>query len=721
VVLRVLATLVLVLGIARIGSAQEPTVQLVHDEADKEFVVVIGPVDLPAGATPAEEAGQAGMAEMGGHGGHGGHGGAVFPPVTEVSFPFAVYLYGFDYEVFDGEGTRLPTELVHHLNLINPDFRELFLPISQRMLAVGKETGAQSMPRLLMGYPVPGGTRMVVSTMLHNPTGETHAGVRVRVRLKYVKAGRPWPLMNVYPFQMDVAFPAGDKSFDLPPGESTWSYEARPVMPGRIMVIGSHLHENAMSIKFEDVTENRIIWEGRAITDEGDEVVGVTIGHLYRTGGVKITPDHVYRVGRYAVRRRHGRGGRCLQAGERADVAPCTAPERAVPARPGALPAAGARPLRDDRGDASRLDGGCGCRGARPLESPALGVRPGSCRPVLARFAPVGPRPRSSSRSSGAVHPCFIRRAVACRSHLGTRSRLAHGMSRSRTTILAFVAALALLACGSETAPAGPGPTVTWLTLDSEHFIVRANAANTTTTEMEAVRDAAEAHFQAISAFVGSENTPARIINIVLDATGSGSRVNENGSILLGHGSDDRGRFLDALSHELAHAFRYEFWNLFRTWEWPSFGFYEEGFAEFVGMRVDPDKRGFPFFGFPEAVVAGHWVVSGEGVPLGLLRPRNQELNTPCEFQTYPVRASWFSFVDDVYGRPVVLEIAYSEIEVTSAVAQGMLGASLAQLDAAWEQWVSARYAAVPDADALAQAYRQRIAGARICLAGVDF
>ena len=296
-VLRVLAVAALLLGVTRMGTAQEPTVELVHDEAGREFVVVIGPVDLPAGGMAAEEVdGQGAMQEMGGHGGHGGHGGAVFPPVTEVSFPAAVYLYGFDYEVLDARGEPLPTELVHHLNLINPDFRELFLPISQRMLAVGKETGAQSMPRLLMGYPVPGGTRMVVSAMLHNPTGETHAGVSVRVRLKYVKVGRPWPLMNVYPFQMDVAFPAGDKAFDLPPGESTWSYEASPAMAGRIMVIGSHLHENATGIRFEDVTENRVIWEGRAITDEGDKVVGVTIGRLYRTGGAKITPDHVYRV-----------------------------------------------------------------------------------------------------------------------------------------------------------------------------------------------------------------------------------------------------------------------------------------------------------------------------------------------------------------------------------------------------------------------------------------
>jgi hypothetical protein len=64
--------------------------------------------------------------------------------------------------------------------------------------------------------------------------------------------------------------------------------------------------------------------------------------------------------------------------------------------------------------------------------------------------------------------------------------------------------------------------------------------------------------------------------------------------------------------------------------------------------------------------------------------------------------------IDETYGRAAVLEIAYSEVEVTSDVAQGMLGSSLAEVDAAWEQWVSARYAATLDADALAQAYRRK-------------
>ena len=68
-----------------------------------------------------------------------------------------------------------------------------------------------------------------------------------------------------------------------------------------------------------------------------------------------------------------------------------------------------------------------------------------------------------------------------------------------------------------------------------------------------------------------------------------------------------------------------------------------------------------------------------------------------------------------------MLAIAYSEVEVTSDVAQSLLGVSLAELDTAWEQWVSDRYAATADAEALAQAYRARIAGAYVCVAGVDY
>ncbi len=152
------------------------------------------------------------------------------------------------------------------------------------------------MPWMLFGMPVTRGQRMVVSVMLHNPTGEEHLGAALRIRLKYTKTGRPWPFFSVYPYQIDVAFPAGDKGFDLPPGVSTKSYDASPAVAGRLMVMGSHLHELATKIVFEDVTETKVLWEGFPVKGDDGELAGVTIGRLYRNFGVKIVPEHTYRV-----------------------------------------------------------------------------------------------------------------------------------------------------------------------------------------------------------------------------------------------------------------------------------------------------------------------------------------------------------------------------------------------------------------------------------------
>lgn len=270
------------LGVA-IPLPTEPPYEVALEDRGDAFVITMGPVDLEV--MPRHEHG-ATHEEMG-----------VFPPIRSVTFPKDAYLEGFSYEVVNAEGETLPTAIVHHLNFILPDRRELFLPISQRLLAMGKETGSQRLPAWLLGVPVEGGSQLVVSPMLHNPTGRRHEGVSVRVTLEYRKGGGLLPLLKVYPFQLDVAFPAGDKSVDLPPGRSSFSWEGSPVVPGRIMAIGSHLHELATAIRLEDATTGRRIWEGRPILGkDGETVEGVTIGRLYRRLGVKISPSHRYRV-----------------------------------------------------------------------------------------------------------------------------------------------------------------------------------------------------------------------------------------------------------------------------------------------------------------------------------------------------------------------------------------------------------------------------------------
>jgi len=267
------------LGGGALVQAQEPAVRLEDNQARNMFVITVGPMEMPAS-----------------HGGeHEMHAG-IFPPVTGVRVPRTAYLYGFDYEIRDGAGRLLPRDLLHHLNIADAGRRELFLPIAHRVFAIGRETGPQSMPRWLFGYLLAEGQELVVSAMMHNPTHQSYSGVSLNLFLKYVPASRPWPLFSVYSWQLDVAFPAGDKSFDLPPGRTSRSYEAQPVIPGRIMVIAGHLHPYATGITFEDVTAGRVIWEGKPISGAPGELKGVTLGRLYRRLGVKVVPDHTYRV-----------------------------------------------------------------------------------------------------------------------------------------------------------------------------------------------------------------------------------------------------------------------------------------------------------------------------------------------------------------------------------------------------------------------------------------
>jgi hypothetical protein len=255
----------------------------IEDEGGR-LVVKIGPVDVPLPDT----AGSAG------HGDH--HAAMIYPPVGEVTIPFDAWAYAFRYEIVDREGNPVPSSVLHHLNVIDPNQRDLFLPISYRVAAMGSETGRLGLPRMLFGHPLRGGQRLLISAMLHNPTDAAYEDVTVRFVFEYVKTGRPWPLFPVYTFQMDVMFPAGDKDFDLPVGRVAKWWQGSPAVPGRILGVGGHLHPNAERLVLEDVTTGDTIWQGRPILGDSGQLAGVTIGRLYRKLGVEVSPDHVYRA-----------------------------------------------------------------------------------------------------------------------------------------------------------------------------------------------------------------------------------------------------------------------------------------------------------------------------------------------------------------------------------------------------------------------------------------
>ncbi|HEX5764305.1 MAG TPA: hypothetical protein VFY27_01960, partial [Woeseiaceae bacterium] len=213
-----------------------------------------------------------------------------------VRIPVDAYLTGFSVTLIDADGKAAPNALIHHLNFIDPENRELFLPISQRMLAIGKETGSYSFPKMLFGYPIRLGQPMVVSAMLHNPHVQDYRGVTVRVAFSYTPTKRPFPLFRVYPFQLDVLFPHGDKSFDLPPGRSERSFEATPVIDGRIIAVSGHVHEHAEALSLTDVASGRVLWSGSPTLDSAGNVARMPVTSFAANLGLPLKAGRNYRV-----------------------------------------------------------------------------------------------------------------------------------------------------------------------------------------------------------------------------------------------------------------------------------------------------------------------------------------------------------------------------------------------------------------------------------------
>ncbi len=242
------------------------------DHPGEALEFVIGPVDLPA---------------------DGPH---IRLPMQWAKLPSDAYMHGFEWEIRNGDGEVLPPDLLHHVNLIDPDNRELFTPISRRVLAAGRENQRESIPGVI-GFPLEEGGRMLIATMFGNPLGEDFGDVYLHFKLLYSRAdeGLIKP-MTVYPFYLDVMGFDGVKDFEVPPGHSEMSYTAHPGVDARILGIGGHVHDYATELRLEDVTTGEVLWRAEPEVNEAGRMVGVPSSKFILQLGKKIYKDHEYRI-----------------------------------------------------------------------------------------------------------------------------------------------------------------------------------------------------------------------------------------------------------------------------------------------------------------------------------------------------------------------------------------------------------------------------------------
>jgi hypothetical protein len=219
-------------------------------------------------------------------------------PLLRFEWPIQAWFRGFDLEVLDATGQQLDQRLVHHMNVMNFDRRQLLYPAVERMVAAGSETGTVIVPKSI-GMPMRPGYRLGMYVAWNNTGDADIEGAYLRVRLKWSpKNLSPRPL-DVLPLYMDVSFlEIGETdSYDLPPGRSTKSYEFTLPVGGRMLAAGGHMHDYGEFVQLEDATTGKVIVRLVAQKDAEGRLLKVPTKYFGITGdGIRLREGRRYRV-----------------------------------------------------------------------------------------------------------------------------------------------------------------------------------------------------------------------------------------------------------------------------------------------------------------------------------------------------------------------------------------------------------------------------------------
>jgi hypothetical protein len=254
------------------GQERSPVIRVA--ERGGELVVEYGPLTAHAGA---------------------GHGEAHEPPPAVFQLPADGWMRGYVVDLVDSAGRALPRSLLHHINLIAKDQRELFSPVMLRLGAAGRETRDILLPRPL-GVRGRRGDKIIMTLMLHDDGGLHHGDVWVRLRIRFVRSTWWLVALPVYPVSVAIGPKEQPNTFDLPPGRSEHYWEGSPAVGARILGLSGHLHRYGVSLRLENRTNGSVLWEIRPKSDSAGDVreMGVSL-FLWRLGK-SIRPDHVYRL-----------------------------------------------------------------------------------------------------------------------------------------------------------------------------------------------------------------------------------------------------------------------------------------------------------------------------------------------------------------------------------------------------------------------------------------
>jgi len=263
--------------------AAEPTLQVRVDSSRKEVVVTAGPFAI---RHMPKNMDHGMMHEMAG----------TTTPLMRFTWPNQSWFRGFEIELVDREGKPLDSHLVHHLNVMNFNRRQLLYPAVERMVAAGSETGSVIVPKSI-GIPMEPGYELAMYAAWNNTGAADIEGAWLTIRMKWSPrnlAPRPKPILPLY---MDVNYSRVTDSYDLPAGRSSKTYEFTMPLTGRLLAVGGHAHDYAEFVSLEAAESGKTIIMLKAETD--DEGLLLKMPRKYygvRGDGLKLSAGKRYRI-----------------------------------------------------------------------------------------------------------------------------------------------------------------------------------------------------------------------------------------------------------------------------------------------------------------------------------------------------------------------------------------------------------------------------------------
>jgi len=251
-------------------AAQKDVKMVVHQVATDAVEIRLGPYDLPA---------------------HMPH--DVMPQAPDFFWdvPFDGWLVSYAPNLIDGDGNDISQKLLHHVAFWNTGRSDFLCPNKEEHIfgAGGEMTRWPPIPGF--GYPVHHGDRIRISSMFHNPSGNSYPAAYLTVQVNYVsddavQSGIP-RLRSVFPVWFDV-MQCGESDYDLKAGDSVKSGQFQMQQAGLLIGLGGHLHDFGHLLTVTNTTRKEEIAKLAAEVDDKGQIQSIPIVTFVSRGGYRL-------------------------------------------------------------------------------------------------------------------------------------------------------------------------------------------------------------------------------------------------------------------------------------------------------------------------------------------------------------------------------------------------------------------------------------------------